>query len=65
MKRTRMILFVMAVLFLLALPGALVPAGSATRAGEIFPCDPTPTAPRKCQLSGGVFDYVACRCVFP
>ena len=64
MKRTRMILFVLAVLFLLALPGSLVPSRSTARA-ELFPCDPTPTAFRKCQLAGGVFDFAACRCVLP
>ena len=65
MKRTRMILFAIAALFLLALPGALISSGSVTKAGEPFPCDPTPTMVRKCELRGGTFDYGQCKCVFP
>ncbi len=65
MKRTRMILFVIAILFLLALPGTLVPSGSSARADEPFPCDPTLTMIRRCELRGGAFDYGQCKCVFP
>ena len=64
MKRTRMILFAIAALFLLALPGILIPSAAA-KADEPFPCDPTPTQVRKCELRGGTFDYAQCKCLFP
>ena len=64
MKTMRTILFAIAVLVLLALPGVLIPSGAA-KADEPFPCDPTPTQVRKCELRGGTFDYGQCKCVFP
>ena len=65
MKRVQMFLFAVAVLLMLVLPGMLIPSGSAVRADEPFPCDPTPTMVRRCELRGGTFDYGQCKCVFP
>ena len=65
MKRVRILGFTLVLLVLLALPSILVPSGGAAKASELFPCDPTPTAFRKCALAGGTFDFVACKCVFP
>ena len=37
------------------------PAGVTT--DDPLPCDPPPT--RWCELRGGTFNYVTCRCEFP
>ncbi|MEW6731469.1 MAG: hypothetical protein AB1489_09055 [Acidobacteriota bacterium] len=64
MKRERILMVVLAAMLLVA---ASLTGSKATtqQEDEPFPCDPAPSQVRICQLRGGTFDYVTCRCVFP
>ena len=64
MKKRLMLMVV-----LIALLTFEVPLGAVHKAralgGDDFPCDPSPTMVRMCQIRGGTFNYVTCRCDFP
>jgi hypothetical protein len=61
MKRVRILLLVLIVLSSLTVPGTLAPAKGA----DELPCDPFPPMIRRCELAGGKFDFVTCRCILP
>jgi hypothetical protein len=63
-KRLALVAFVVA-FFLMGLAGTGTHAVTAIADDELFPCDPAPSQIRICQIRGGTFNYVTCRCDFP
>jgi len=64
MRSKRIIVLALAAFLLLA-ASLTESRATAQQDDELFPCDPTPSQVRICQLHGGTFDYAKCRCVFP
>jgi hypothetical protein len=64
--RKRIVLVVVVVAFyLVGIAGGAGQRVKATGDDELFPCDPTPSQVRICQIHGGTFNYATCRCEFP
>jgi hypothetical protein len=57
--RNKLMMFVMLIAMLLILSPNLKIAAD----DEPLPCDPPPT--HWCEIRGGTFNYVTCRCEFP
>jgi hypothetical protein len=64
MKKRLMLMVVLIGLLTLEAPVGAVHRARVPSPDE-FPCDPSPTLVRMCQIRGGTFNYVACRCEFP
>ena len=62
-KRLMLMLVLMALLTIGAPVGAVHKARALD--GDGLPCDPTPSQFRICQIRGGTFNFVTCRCEFP
>jgi hypothetical protein len=64
MKKQLKLIVVLAVLLTLEASLGAVHKIRATSLDEL-PCDPSPTMLRMCQIRGGTFNFVTCRCEFP
>jgi hypothetical protein len=64
MKNRLMLMVVLLVSLTLEAPVGVVHKAGVTGMDDL-PCDPSPTMVRMCQLRGGTFNYVTCRCDFP
>jgi hypothetical protein len=62
--RKRLVQLTATLLLLLVLPANPHGGGAAgVAANDPMPCDPPPT--HWCEVRGGTFNYVTCRCEFP
>ena len=61
-KRLIFLVTLIALLFI-ALADPSAKKAKAT-AGDDLPCDPSPTMIRMCEIRGGTFNFVTCRCEF-
>ena len=64
MKKRLILMVVLIALLTLEAPLGADHKARATGQDD-FPCDPTPSQVRICQIRGGTFNYVTCRCEFP
>jgi hypothetical protein len=63
MKKRSIFLATLIALLLLTVAGPSAQKARAT-GGDDLPCDPSPTMIRMCQIRGGTFNFVTCRCEF-
>jgi hypothetical protein len=63
MKKRLMLIVVLIALLTLEAPVGAIHKARVPSLDEL-PCDPSPTLVRMCQLRGGTFNYVTCRCDF-
>lgn len=65
MKNRLLLLLTLLTLVLVGLAAPAFNQATVAYADELYPCDPSPTMVRICELQGGTFNYVTCQCEYP